>query len=242
MLAPDQSDQSGLTDTEALVIPAQAPKIGNFAARLAAHRAGQALPERELVDETSVQFDIPAERRAIAAALAESTEEESTEFRLEVEIKGMPYIFWGSAPSKPTQFEWYVSSPDSVDDPTQTAHLAHRLDNGTVGILSLVRTVPNDQVVSLGIHRIETNTETEGVGSFLLDTIGAYTDLQGWRTYLHPQDMGGGRLTQSNLYGWYRKRGYRDAHELPRESRSGDYGMQRPPHPVPAPEPETTEG
>jgi hypothetical protein len=175
------------------------------------------------------------------------------DFRLEVDIKGLPYIFEGNVPNDPTDFKWTVSVPNWEEQKAKAEEVltqgkinpnwvrelpAHDLGEGRVGALKVTKVDPADGGKSLGIDMVETATvylpkelgyyNAEGIGSFLLDNLCAFADIKKWRIYLQPVDKGG-NLTQDKIYNWYKKRGFQPAFKFPKESRDNFGEMQRRP-------------
>lgn len=174
-------------------------------------------------------------------------------FRREVTIKGLNYVFEGDIPQEPTDFEWSVSVPNWQEqepkfkkkmkkgeiDPFFSGYLeGHKLGGGRVGFLKITKVEPPDKSYSVGIDMIESQTvhlpkefgynQAEGIGSFLLDNLCTLTDLKKWKIYIEPMDKGG-KLSQSSLYQWYKKRGFEHAYKFPKETHDSFGGMQRQP-------------
>lgn len=172
-------------------------------------------------------------------------------FRQEVIIKGLPYIFEGDIPQEPEDFEWSVSLPNWEEqkpgfeermkkgeiNPTFDQWLeTYNLSQGRVGVLEIDKVEPPDNNLSIGIGIVRTQTthlpkkfkydKAEGIGNFLLDNLCALADIKKWRIYLEPLDRGG-KLDQFHLYRWYRRKGFEDDFNFPKESHDNFGGMQR---------------
>lgn len=155
-------------------------------------------------------------------------------FKENIAIGELPYIFEGDVPSEPADFGWSVIVPHwEVIQPKVVEILKmgevnprfewfseENLSIGRVGVLKAEKIISADQIPSIGILAIQSETShlptdsgyrnARGIGSFLLDNLCALADIHQWRIFLRPYDRGG-RLTQSDLYKWYRKRGFEQA-------------------------------
>lgn len=184
-------------------------------------------------------------------SVAEQKNADPTKFRIEVSIKGLPYIFEGVVPEEPNSFEWTVSVPDAEEQAAKVEELvatgqysgfmigdlkSKGLGDGKVGIIQPRKVMPKDGVLSVRPGVIRTDTayipkespyhNANGVGSFLLDNLCALADYKGWRIYLNPVDRGG-KLFQHELYAWYQGRGFLDNYQLPEETRAEYLPMMR---------------
>lgn len=126
-------------------------------------------------------------------------------FRIPVEIASLPFVFTGNMPSEPASIHWKLSLPNP--DPDRSPIVG-------ADLLARKPSTPYDGDIHIAYITSDTDKLTEkgyrnarGLGSFLLDNLLTYADINKFETTLTRVWTGRG-LSPGKLLEFYEKRGF----------------------------------